>query len=162
MPRPINQDGLYLVREFEGFSAVAYRCPAGVWTIGYGHTKDVKQGDRISVDDAIKLLVQDLNDAGEHVERLIHVPLGENQYAALCSFTLNVGPTALIESTLREKLNQGDYDAVPEQLMRWTKATVDGRKVVLPGLVRRRAAEVALWLKDSPSAGTIPPGEVSV
>lgn len=163
MPRPINQAGLDLVKHFEGLSLEAYRCPAGVLTIGYGHTQGVRDGERITEAEADELLARDLEYVGEHVERLMRVHLGDNQYAALCSWAFNVGIGAVIDSTLRELLNAGDYDAVPAQLIRWTKATVGGRKVELPGLVRRRAAEVALWLQDAkPLPGQSMPRTVEI
>lgn len=155
MSRPINQAGIDLVKSFEGFHASAYQCPAGVWTIGYGHTRGVKEGDVISPQEADLLLEEDLAHAGRSVQRLITVPLTDNQFAALVGFTFNLGEGNLKDSTLRAKLNAGDHDAVPSEMARWVKATdpKTGKKVTLRGLVRRRAAEGILWLtKDNPDA----------
>ncbi len=140
MPR-INDAGLALVQAFEGFRAEAYRCPAGVWTIGYGHTVEVAEGDRITLEDAEVLLRSDLARSEAAVDRLVTVPLSDNQFSALVSFCFNLGEGNLASSTLLRKLNAGNYDAVPSQLARWVKG--GGR--TLPGLVRRRAAEAALW-----------------
>lgn len=148
MARAINDAGLNLVREFEGFRAMAYRCPAGVWTIGYGHTARVKPGDAVTLEQAEQLLRKDLDRAGAEVERLITIPLNDNQYAALVSFTFNVGAANLKNSTLRKKLNAGDFDSIPSEMCRWVRATDPhtGRKRTLAGLLRRRTAEGILWL----------------
>jgi lysozyme len=149
MTRQISNDGLKMVQEFEGLRVHAYRCPAGVWTIGYGHTKGVKPGEEITEQEADKLLQQDLAESGEQVEKLVRVPLTDNQFSALASFVFNAGAGSLASSTLLKRLNAGDYDAVPSELAKWVKATnpQTGKKVSLPGLVRRRAAEGQLWLK---------------
>lgn len=148
MARKVNKAGFDLVRHFEGFYTKAYTCPAGVWTIGYGHTKGVKRGDTVTLDEAEQLLEADLDAAGAEVERLVRVPLKDNQYAALVSFVFNVGSGSLAASTLRKKLNAENYDDVPVELARWVKATdpKTGQKRTLAGLVRRRAAEGELWL----------------
>lgn len=148
MSRSINKRGLNLVKHFEGFYSRAYLCPAGVWTIGYGHTRGVKQGQTVSEEEAEAMLVQDLTEAAEAVERLISVLLTDNQFAALVSFAFNVGAGNLQESTLRRKLNVSNYEDVPFELNRWIKATdpVTKEKKTLRGLVRRRAAEGDLWL----------------
>ena len=150
MPRMVNQAGIDLVRKYEGFRADAYCCSSGKLTIGYGHTKGVSRDAQVSLEEAEELLLEDLREAGEEVSMLITVPLNDNQFAALTSFTFNLGPLALLQSTLRKKLNQGDYDAVPAQLKRWTKARhpITKEMVELPGLIRRRAAEAELW--DTP------------
>lgn len=156
MSRTINKRGLDLVKIFEGFYAEAYLCPAGVWTIGYGHTRGVRQGMTITEEEAEATLLQDLAEAAEDVERLISVRLTENQFAAIVSFTFNVGAGNLQESTLRRKINTGNYDDVPSELNRWVKATdpVSGKKRTLRGLVRRRAAEGDLWLTPDEAAET--------
>ena len=143
----INAATINLVKSFEGLRLTAYKCPAGVWTIGYGHTQGVSRGMRITEARANEMLTSDLEDAGKSVLRLISVPLNDNQYGALCSFVFNLGAGALQTSTLRKILNTGDYAGVPAQMARWNKATVNGKKVVLAGLVRRREAEGKLWIK---------------
>jgi lysozyme len=149
MAREITQDGLELVKRFEGLRTKAYRCPAGVWTIGYGHTDGVQPEMEITEAKAEELLRQDLTEAGEAVERMVHVPLTDHQFSALASFVFNVGAGSLQISTLLRRLNAGDYHAVPSELAKWVKATdpKTGQKVPLAGLVKRRAAEGELWLK---------------
>lgn len=148
MARNINSAGITLVQQFEGLKLEAYLCPAGVWTIGYGHTKGVKKGDVITQAEADKLLAQDLGQCGEQVEKCVRVPLHDNQFAALASFVFNVGIGSLTSSSLLRRLNGGDYDCVPSELAKWVKALnpKTGKKVALPGLVKRRAAEGQLWL----------------
>lgn len=148
MARKINSAGLKLVQKFEGLKLDAYLCPAGVWTIGYGHTKGVKKGDKITQAEADKILAQDLSQCGEQVEKSVRVPLHDNQFAALASFVFNAGYGSLLSSTLLRRLNNGDYDCVPSELCKWVKATnpKTGKKVTLSGLVKRRAAEGQLWL----------------
>jgi lysozyme len=135
-----------LIQQFEGRRLEAYKCPADVWTIGYGHTSaagkpEVKPGMVITKQEANDILVRDLVRYEDAVNRLVKVPLTQNQFDALVSFTFNVGEGALAKSTLLKKLNAGDYDAVPAELMKWTK----GGGKELPGLVRRRRAECAMW-----------------
>lgn len=131
-----------LAREFEGVKLKAYRCPAGVLTIGVGHTgPDVYEGRTITLDEAETLLLSDMTRAGEAVDNLVTVELNDNQAAALYDFVFNLGPENLHNSTLLRRLNKGDYDAVPAELMKW----VYGGGKELPGLVRRRQAECELW-----------------
>ena len=136
-----GRDGIELIRHFEGCRFDAYLCPAGVWTIGYGHTAGVKEGDSIDQEAAEAFLIEDLETFEQAVTRLVEVPLTQQQFDALVSWTFNLGAGNLAESTLLKKLNNYQYAEVPEQMMRWVRA---GGKV-LEGLVRRRAAEAALF-----------------
>jgi len=158
MNRQVNQAGADLVKSFEGLKLDAYRCPAGVWTIGYGHTgSDVKPDLKISEQEAEHLLQEDLNQSGVGVEKLVKVTLTDNQFAALVSFAFNAGLASLAASTLLKRLNDGDYHCVPAELSKWVKAT-DPRskeKITLPGLVKRRAAEGVLWLTDNGSTSAL-------
>lgn len=131
-----------LVKGFEGFSPKAYLCPAGVPTIGYGHTGNVRPTDTITQPEAEALLKKDLEKFEAGVKKAVKVPLNENQLAALVSFAYNVGLGAFNNSTLLKQLNEGHYDLAADQLLRWTKAA--GKE--LKGLVRRRAAERAVFL----------------
>jgi len=137
----ISQQGVELIKHFEGCRLEAYLCPAGIWTIGYGHTLDVKEGDRVDQEAAEAFLIEDLEEFEDHVQRLVEVDLSQDQFDALVSWTFNLGYGNLAASTLLAKLNDGLYDEVPEQIKRWTRA--GGR--VLEGLVKRRNAEAALW-----------------
>jgi lysozyme len=136
-----GRDGVELIRHFEGCRFDAYLCPAGVWTIGYGHTADVKEGDSIDQEAAEAFLIEDLETFERNVTNLVKVPLTQQQFDALVSWTFNLGAGNLAESTLLKKLNNYQYAEVPEQMMRWVRA--GGQ--VLEGLVRRRAAEAALF-----------------
>jgi len=136
-----GRDGVELIRHFEGCRFDAYLCPAGVWTIGYGHTANVKEGDTIDQETAEAFLIEDLESFERDVTRLVEVPLTQQQFDALVSWTFNLGAGNLAESTLLRKLNNYQYAEVPEQMMRWVRA--GGQ--VLEGLVRRRAAEAALF-----------------
>lgn len=150
MSRLINQNGLDLVKHFEGLYTDAYICPAGVPTIGYGHTGDVQMGQSITEQEAEDILQADMQKFAVAVEKAIKVDLNDNQFAALVSFAFNCGAGNLRASTLRRKLNTGDYDCVPSELSRWVKATDPrtGKKRSLAGLVKRRAAEGELFLKS--------------
>lgn len=141
-----SRHGIELIEQFEGCYLKAYRCPANVLTIGYGHTSaegppEVKEGMVITQEAADTILQNDIVKEENNVSELVKVPLSQNQFDALISFCFNVGRTNLANSTLLKKLNTGDYDAVPAELMKWTR----GGGKELPGLVRRRQAEAALW-----------------
>lgn len=141
----INAEGLALIKQWEGLRLDAYQCDAQVWTVGYGHTATAKQGMKISAEQAERLLYQDLALFEAAVSRAVEVKLADNQFAALVSWTYNVGVRAMQQSTLIRKLNQGDYAAVPGELARWNK--VKGRPN--KGLSNRRAAEAGLWARGS-------------
>lgn len=151
----MNDAGLALIKRFEGIRLAPYLCPALVWTIGYGATYDA-QGDRVSrstpalADEAEAgwLLQRDVARVERAVDRLVTIPVNDNQRAALTSFAFNLGPGALRASTLLKRVNNGEWADVPHQFARWVNA--GGRR--LPGLVRRRAAEAALW--KAPAART--------
>lgn len=137
----ISQQGLDLIKSFEGLRLSAYKCPADVWTIGYGTTAGVKPGQTITKERAEELLREDVKRFEDQVLRLVKVPLTQGQFDALVSFVYNLGAGNLSNSTLLRLLNEGDYAGAGAQFERWTKA---GGKV-LAGLVRRRAAERALF-----------------
>lgn len=142
--RQITENGLALIKRFEGFSAQLYDDAAGYATIGYGHLlqpgEDFSAG--ITRADADRLLRADVRIAQGAVLRLIDHPLTDGQYDALVSFTFNVGGGALQRSTLRRKINRGELAAAPAEFHRWVYA--GGRR--LRGLVRRREAEIACFL----------------
>ena len=143
--RHISKQGLELICRFEGFSPIIYICPAGYPTIGYGHliTEANKEQflDGVDKDEALELLRSDVGKAERAVLRLISVPLSQGQFDTLVSFTFNLGSGALQRSTLRRKVNRGEHDDVPAELMKWVWA--GGRK--LKGLVKRRAAEAKYY-----------------
>lgn len=133
-----------IIKTAEQLRLKVYKCPAGIWTIGYGHTgKDIAP-DKLSIiteEAANKFLIEDVADSAKAVNSFVRVPLNQNQFDALVSFTFNVGSGNFRSSTLLRLLNQGDYDSVPSQLMRWVK----GGGHVLPGLEIRRAREADLF-----------------
>jgi lysozyme len=141
----ISNAGLALIKRFEGFCATVYHCPAGIPTIGYGHV--IKRGETfklLTVDEATELLRADAAIAERAVQRLITVPLTQNQFDALVSFTFNLGEGALERSSLRKIINEGRFDRVPSELNRWVFAK--GKK--LPGLVLRRLAEGEVFARS--------------
>lgn len=157
-PTPVPKAAVELVKRHEGLRLEAYLCPAGVCTIGYGHTgPDVKMGQRITKAEAERLLREDMRWATDLVDTRVKVHLSQPQRCALISFAFNVGEGAFGSSTLLKKLNAGDYAAVPAQMARWNKAKVKGKLTVLPGLVTRRAEEAALFQQDdAPEVDAMP------
>lgn len=137
-----NDAGRALLRACEGLRLIAYKCPAGFWTIGYGHTLTARPGLSITEAEADRLLAGDLARYESALHDLVRVPLTDNQFSALACFAFNIGIGAFSGSTLRRNLNRGWYDQVPAQLKRWNKAN----SKILPGLTRRRALEAQLWL----------------
>ena len=133
--------GIQLIKEFEGFRARAYVCPAGVLTIGYGTTRNVYRGQVITEQQATHLLYQDVVHFENEVKKSVKVPLTQYQFDALISFVYNVGSGNFRSSTLLRRLNDSGYSEVPGQLLRWNRAK--GR--VLEGLTRRRTSEGHLW-----------------
>ena len=137
----ISQEGLSLIKKFEGCRLEAYYCSGGVLTIGYGHTGGVKESDTITQEEAEKLLRADVFKFEEYVEDNVMVELDQGQFDALVAWTFNLGPGNLRESTMLKKLNEADYASVPSEMKRWNKA---GGKT-LNGLIRRRNAEALLF-----------------
>ena len=137
----ISEEGKALIKKFEGCELEAYKCPAGVWTIGFGFTKDVKEGDIWSHDHAEHMLDVELEEYEDYINDLVKVELQQHQFDALVAWVYNLGAGNLISSTLLVKLNAGDYVDVPHEIQRWNKANGE----VLEGLVRRRIAEALLF-----------------
>lgn len=140
-----GQEGIELIKEYEGFRAEAYLCPGGKWTIGYGHTQGVRQGDKITEIEAGDHLKYDVGDAELAVNSLIHVPLEQCQFDALVSLVYNIGCGNFHSSTIRRLVNEGcrDKNKITHAFKMWKKS--NGR--VLSGLIRRREAEAALYCK---------------
>lgn len=135
-----------LVRHFEGLYLKAYLCPAGVLTIGYGHTgSDVHSGQTITDDQANQFLTTDLTHAAAAVDRLVKVAIQSYERDALTSFVFNLGAGSLEQSTLLRDLNANDRTGAAGEFGKWVHATVNGVKTTLPGLVKRRTAEAALF-----------------
>ena len=142
-----SENGVELIKRFEGLELEAYQDIAGIWTIGYGHTgPDVEPGMKISERDAEELLRRDLKPREQAVASAAKVPLNQNEFDALVSFVYNVGAAALRSSTALKRLNRGDRFGAAEALTWWNKATVGGVLREVLGLTRRRAMERALFL----------------
>lgn len=140
----ISNFGYTLIKHFEGLRLNAYKCSAGVWTIGYGHTLNVREGDVITEDDAHMLLEQDLKYTVSVVDEYVSVPISQGMFDALCSFTFNVGSGAFRSSTLLKLLNAKEYDKAAQEFDRWIY--VGGQ--VSNGLKNRREMEKILFKMD--------------
>lgn len=142
---PIPQTAITLIKQFEGYRNISYKCPAGVWTIGYGSTRvngqAVTQGMTCTAEQADEYLQSDLQPFARAIKAAVTVPITEDQFAALLSFVYNVGPAAFESSTLLKKLNNKEFAAAYNEFFKWTRAA--GK--VLTGLVTRRAAEAKLF-----------------
>lgn len=148
MKKTINEISIKLIAQFEGCYLQAYLCPANVWTIGIGTTiypngVKVKKGDKCTLEQAHEYLAHDMIEFEKTVNDSVKVPLSQNQFDALVSLTYNIGSTAFKNSTLLKKLNAKDFTGAADQFLVWNK----GGGKVLKGLVRRREAERALFLK---------------
>lgn len=138
----LSPNGVELIKHFEGCRLTAYKCPAGVWTIGYGSTgTHVYEGLSITEEYAEELLRDDLLRFESGVLSAVTVPINQDQYDALVSFSFNVGLGNLKSSTLLRKLNSRNYVGAENEFQRWNRAK--GR--VLSGLTRRRHAESRLF-----------------
>ena len=141
-----SASGIAHIKEFEGFRAKRYLCPAGKWPIGYGHV--IVDSERLTLwnaelteEQAAKLLIKDLDRFESAVRDMVAVPLTQGQFDALVSFAFNLGEAKLRSSTLLKLLNAGDYDGARKQINRWVYS--NGKK--LDGLIRRRARETEMF-----------------
>jgi lysozyme len=146
-----NEAGLALIKEFEGLRLQAYQCSAKVWTIGYGHTSaagepTVRKGLKISKAEADEILRLDLAKFENAVAKVIKVPVSENEFAAMVSLAFNIGPFHFAKSSVARFVNAGKRAQAAKAFASWNKVTVNDVKKTVPGLVRRRAAEAALFL----------------
>lgn len=142
-PGKISEEGIKFIAEFEGLVLKSYQDIGGIWTIGYGHTgPEVGPNQTITAEKALELLKEDVKVAEKAVRELVRVPTTDSQFDALCSFTFNLGAGRLKSSTLLQKLLSGNYEAAGQEFLKWDK--VNG--VPIPGLTRRRRAEMRLFL----------------
>ncbi len=149
----LSKNGIAIIKNFEGLVLHAYKDIGGVWTIGYGSTRyqngaAIKPGDKLSNEaQANSLLLNTLNQYETAVNSYVLVPLTQNQYDALVSFTYNLGTNALLHSTLLKKLNEKDYATAANWFAPWNKVTdpKTGKKIVNDALTKRRAKESALF-----------------
>lgn len=141
-----NRAGIELIKSFEGLELTAYKCPADKWTIGYGHTTAagppaVKSGMKITAEQAAEILVRDLVAFEAAVMNALRRNPNENQFSAMVSLCYNIGPGAFASSTVVKKFNAGDAEGAAAAFRLWKK----GGGKVLPGLIRRREAEIELF-----------------
>ena len=152
----LNQATLDLVKKWEGFKPDAYLCPAGVWTIGYGTTSradvglSVSKGMRITEAEAEYYLQKGLEKFAEQIRPHIIAPINANEFGAFVSLAYNIGPRAFIGSSALRHFNAGDLEKAAASIKLWNKATIDGKRQVLRGLVNRREEEVALFSTPIP------------
>lgn len=138
----MNAAGLDLLKNYEGFSPTAYRDIAGIWTIGFGFTEGVKPGDAMTMDDALVRLDAELAPREAQITEMCTQPATDNQHAAMTCLAYNVGINNFRGSTVLRMHNAGNTEAAADAFLLWDKA---GGKVV-PGLIRRRHSERALYL----------------
>lgn len=141
-----SERGLALIKEHEGYRDTAYRCPSGEWTIGFGHTSGVKEGQRCTLKDAGRWLKEDIAAAEREVSfQTQGVPLRQCQYDALVSFVFNLGAGNFRKSTLLKKVRANpDSPSIRDEFGKW----IYGGGRVLPGLVARREAEADLYFSE--------------
>ncbi len=140
----MSKKGIELIKKYEGLRLTAYKCPAGVWTIGYGHTKGVKEGQKITNSQAEELLKEDLRVFENGVNKW-NLQINQYQFDALVSFAFNLGLANLGKSTLLKKVQANPQDkTIKDEFLKWVNA--GGRK--LEGLVRRRNEEAEMYFKE--------------
>ncbi len=151
-PNAVTPEAITLIKRFEGChksdskgNYKSYRCLSGKWTIGYGHTHAVRSGMSATLEECEDFLKEDLKRTGAHIRQSVSVPLTQPQFDALVSFVFSVGVVNFRKSSLLTKLNKGDYNAIPAEIMKWNRAKVEGEISALSGLTRRRTAEASLW-----------------
>ena len=137
----ISENGLELIKKFEGCETTAYQDSVGVWTIGFGHTKGVEEGQPCSIEDAESMLADEMDEYEGYINNMVKVELQQHEFDALVAWVYNLGPTNLGESTMLKVLNGGQFDRVPDEMNRWTRAGGE----ILEGLVRRRQAESLMF-----------------
>lgn len=143
--REINEKGLKIIKESEGLSLIPYICPGGELSIGYGNRTHAHEFDIITEQQAEEFLREDLENTQTQLGIVLqYVPLNDNQWSALVSFVYNIGISNFIQSTLKRKLNQGDYLGTANEFTKWVYA----KKRKLTGLLIRRGKERSLFLED--------------
>lgn len=145
----------------EGNKLKAYRDSVGIWTIGVGHTTAaglpaVTAGMKITAQQSDEILSRDLADVENDLNAIVKVPVNQNQFDALASIHFNIGPGSFRSSTLLKKLNAKDYAGAADQFLVWNKGTINGKKVVIDGLVDRRKKERAQFLSTTVAAAPEP------
>lgn len=166
----MSSAGVQMLVALEGIDTTIYSDVAGIPTIGVGHvlTQSERSSGKIVLSSGevldirngltqaqvMNLMLDDVMKREGYVNELVNVDLEQYQFDALVSWVFNVGKGAMQGSTLLRRLNSGEYDAIPDELRRWTKGTINGKKQTIRGLVNRRNTEVAMWLGQNPQANT--------
>lgn len=141
-------EGIKLIKSFESLRLDAYKCPAGIWTIGWGHTGNVKEGDKVTLETAEQLIRMDLEDAEKSVNKRVTLELSQNMFDALVCLVFNIGDKQFKDSTLLKELNKGNLFKAADQFLVWNKAEnpQTGKLEVSKGLARRRQMENLLFV----------------
>jgi lysozyme len=143
----VSNSAIELIKAFEGFRAKAVRLDDGRWMIGYGHTATAREGAQVSEGDAEALLLYDLIHASHAVSEHVHAPLNQNQFDALVAFVFNIGEHNFRGSITLRRLNEGRPLEAALAMALWRRSDVEGERIIVDSLVRRRSAEVALFLR---------------
>ena len=150
----VSRSAVELIKAFEGYRAKAARLDDGRWTIGYGHTLTAREGAEVTERDAEALLLYDLIQISHALNEYVFAPVTQNQFDALASFVFNIGVRAFRGSPTLRRLNEGRPLEAAMAMELWRKADLEGERIIIDALVRRRAAEKALFLK--PTEGWMP------
>jgi lysozyme len=142
----VSRAAIAMIKRFEGYRRQAAQLPDGRWTIGYGHTRSARQGAVVSEQDAEALLIYDLMEVARAVDEWTFTPLNQNQFDAVCSFAFNIGLEPFRQSLVLRRLNEGAHLQAALAMELWRRAEVDGERIVVDALIRRRSAEKALFL----------------
>jgi len=148
----LNLRGIYIVANYEGFESKPYLCPAGVPTIGYGTTR-YKNGKKVTLNDpeitqeaAYSILLYFMDKVADQIRKVLTVELNDNQFSALCSLVYNIGLGNFKKSSVLKLVNANpNSPKIGDAIKLWNKATVNGKKQVLAGLVKRRESEANLY-----------------
>lgn len=149
----VSPVGLDLIKTFEGFRAEPVALHDGGWVVGYGHVRIAEAGDAIAEDVAAELLKLDLAPVERFVNSVVTAPITQSQFDALVSFAFSIGQTAFDKSDVLRKVNAGQFVPAACAMDAWRKSSIDGESQVFDLLIRRRAAEKALFLKEPPAEG---------
>jgi lysozyme len=156
MSQKISQEGIDLIKQFEGLALQAFCDEAGAWTIGYSHQDGVVEGSSLTGEEAELLLLEELHNVETRVSELLKVPVNANEFAALVSLGYNIGTDALAHSATLKRLNRDDRLGAADGFDWWVFVEEDGKPQPSPGLKQRRAQEKALFLTPAANEAVLP------